>query len=121
MANPFILIIGISIFNLFNIKQFHNEIINKISSLSLLYYVIHENILFRKYIRPHIYIHILNKVNNHFLTTTILVILMFAVGMLLSFIYKNTLQKIVHKCSSILFNYLKKKYLIIEKKFSNVS
>ena len=51
MNNIFYIMIGISMLNIFKNKYFENKIINYISSLSLLFYVIHENSLFRSYIK----------------------------------------------------------------------
>lgn len=58
LTNPFIILIAITLFNLFantNVK-ISSRIINYISSLSLIVYLIHENILFASYIKPHIFI-----------------------------------------------------------------
>jgi surface polysaccharide O-acyltransferase-like enzyme len=55
MMNPFNIIMIISLFNIYKNKQFNNTKINYISSLSLLFYLIHENRLFANNIKPLFY------------------------------------------------------------------
>ena len=57
--NFILLAIAISMFNLFNSIKMKNKFINSIASLSLLFYLIHDNMLFRDYIKPILY-------NNYF-------------------------------------------------------
>lgn len=47
--NPFLIILAIALFNLMRKLTFTNKIVNYISSLSLLVYIIHENIVLRNY------------------------------------------------------------------------
>ena len=51
-CNPFLILMALSAFGLAKNFHFKNKLINHISKLSLLIYVIHENILVRTYIRP---------------------------------------------------------------------
>lgn len=60
-SSPFLLLSGIALFNLFRSKKFVNHTINKIASLSLLVYIIHENYLLREYVRPLIWRYIYEK------------------------------------------------------------
>lgn len=54
----FLLLTAIGFFNIFRAKCFINRKINYISSLSLLIYIIHENLIIRTYLRPTIWIYI---------------------------------------------------------------
>ena len=49
---PFYVIAAFSIFNIAREKSFKNRLINCISSLSMLVYIIHENIILRSIFRP---------------------------------------------------------------------
>lgn len=50
--NPLIILIAVALLNLFKAKNFFHRGINEVMSVSLLIYIIHENILFREYIKP---------------------------------------------------------------------
>ena len=50
--NPLLFLIAFSSLNLMRMCKFSSKVINYVSSLSMLIYVIHENILFRTYLRP---------------------------------------------------------------------
>lgn len=58
MSNPFLLMISISLFHIFKKMEFRNYTINKVSGLSLLVYLVHENLLVRKYFRPLLFYYI---------------------------------------------------------------
>lgn len=51
-CNPFLLAMSIAMFNIARNIHFKNRFINYISKLSLLIYIIHENIILRTYFRP---------------------------------------------------------------------
>ena len=54
-CNPFMLMIAIALFNIMRRLTFKSKVINYISSLSLLIYIIHENINLRNFLRPSIW------------------------------------------------------------------
>ncbi len=116
MANPFVLLISITLFNIFNSKIFYSNIINNISALSLLYYVIHENILFRTKLRPYIFNYFFFYIKSNILTISLLTIMLFICGMVIAFIYKLSLQKLVHLVMDKIYELFKKIYLKFEKK-----
>ena len=107
--------IGISSFNLFNTKNFKNKIINYVSSLSLLFYLIHENILFRNYIRPLFYEEAF-KYGHILLWVMLEASMLFIGGIILSIFYKETMQKLTKKLSIKLCEKIKKIYSKIEEK-----
>lgn len=122
--NILLLITGLSLFNLFLNINISNKVINYISSLSMLIYVIHENILVRVYLRPQIWSDILNIYGEKYIIIEDIIfsILILCVSSFIAIIYKNTIQKIVIKITNYLYNksIIKKCYLIIERKILNM-
>ena len=116
IINPFLIIASISILNLFINRNFINKIINYIASLTLLIYIIHDNVLLRNYVRSWYYSKIyLTYGYNHIN----LIIIFTAIGMMvasiiLASIYKETIQKIVRKICDYLYPYIKTYILKIE-------
>lgn len=108
--SPFFLIVAISLFNLFNKMNCKNKIINSVSKLSLLIYVIHENLLFRTYIRPQIWSYIYSEFGykNVLLWDIAYASALFGTSILVAAIYKllvqNWLHGIVSKLSDRIVN-----------------
>lgn len=102
ILNPFSILIGITLFNLCSSKYFENTFINYISSVSLLFYVIHENGLFRFYTKPLFYQYVFNF-GNRLAWVLLEGIILLIYGIIMSIIYKNTLQKIVYKVTDKFF------------------
>lgn len=105
LSNPFILLSSIAIFNIFNnFKEKNNKVINYISSLTLLLYIIHENILLIRYIRPLYYIYIYNNFGYNYIIIWVLLftLLWFVFSLLLSILYERSIYKIVDKTSAYL-------------------
>ena len=101
-GNFLTLIFAISMFNLFKSYKKTNKIINEISSLSLLQYAIHENILFRSLIRPNVLNSIINKYGKEEILLIVLIssILLFVASGIIAFVYKHTIQKLSGKIAS---------------------
>lgn len=114
--NPLIFVISISMFNLTRSIHFKNYFINYISKLSLLIYIIHENIIVRTYYRPCIinYIYRNYGYNNVVLWVLMLTVTTFILSCLAATIYKQVLQKLVLKISYVLYKCCRKIYLSIE-------
>lgn len=96
--NPCLLLIGIGLFNIALNKEFYCNIINYISSLSLLIYMIHANFLVRQYGRFDLFAWI--KANYGY-GRLVLWMLMFACvnffgSILIATIYDKSLRKHVH-------------------------
>lgn len=108
--SPLFLFIAFGSLNLFNKSKFTNRFINYISSLSFLIYVIHENLLFRCYIRPQIwnYIYTSFGYNLLFVWIGIFTIVLFLLATLISTLYNVSLQKLVHKVSDKIYTLLAK-------------
>ena len=115
--NPFLLIITIGIFNLARQMHFVNCFINHLSKLTLLIYIIHENRLLRTYYRPaivkNIYFHY--GYDHVILWVLLLAAIIFIFAVIASFIYEQTMQRLVKKMSDRLFKIVWDKYLVFER------
>ena len=97
--NPFHWFIAFGSFSLFRNLHFHNRIINRISSLSLLVYLIHENYLLRDYWRPYIYLYINHVFHNEHVSSLLIffAFLTFIVSIALAFLYQISIQRIAYR------------------------
>ncbi len=109
-SSPFVLFIAFGLLNLFNRTKFSSKFINYISSLSFLVYIIHENLLFRTYIRPQIWNYIYTNLgyNLLFVWIALFTTILFVASILVSALYNLTLQKLVHKLSDKIYDLLVK-------------
>lgn len=104
-SNIFFWIIAYSSLNLFRGIKWHSKVINYLSSLSLLIYVIHENILFRSKIRPLIW----NVINTYFGGDNVLiwigiyVLALFLASYVVAIIYDIFLRKLIRKITDYLY------------------
>lgn len=96
--SPFFLMTATGLFNLVKNSTFENKTVNKISSLSLLIYVIHDNLLLRAYIRPQmwIYIHDTWGYSHLILWVFALAAVIFVFALVSAVIYRLVLQKLVY-------------------------
>lgn len=94
--NPIILAFSLSLLNLANRKSFVNKPINFISSLSLLFYLIHHNNLFDKFMIPKWHAWFLGEFGANLLIPDVilLTLILFVGGVLLSAIYKLTIERL---------------------------
>lgn len=97
-SNVFMLAFCFALLNLCGQMRFSSKFVNYISSLSLLVYVIHENIIFRQLYRPHIWqwIHDFLGYDCVLVWTVLFVFTLFILSCLIATAYKFTLQKIVY-------------------------
>lgn len=111
----FLLLTAVTLFNIFNSKKFISNKINYISSLSLLVYIIHENILIRTYLRPTIWIYIHEKIGykNIIVIDLLYSVILFAISIIIAAIYKKLIQKIAYSIATELYLFIKKYFLII--------
>ena len=115
-CSPFLLLIAVSMFNNARSIRFENNIVNYVSSLSLLIYIFHENMLLRTFYRPQMWNYVYKQFGyEHILLWTfILVVLVFSFGLIASIIYRNTVEKIVTIACDWLYPILQKIYGKIE-------
>lgn len=100
-CNPFIIASVISLFNLVRNLNYKNVFINKVSSLTLLVYLLHENIIFRTYYRPYMVNYIYENYGYKYilLETILLSLVIYVVSLIISYIYDVTLRKVVNRFS----------------------
>ena len=107
--------IGIGLLNICLNKKINNRFINYCSSLSLLFYLIHDNAIFRTYIKPDFYRNVF-EYGHILLWILIEIVVLFIGAMLLSTLYKETIQKLTSKFSKKIGELFKKYYVKIEER-----
>lgn len=110
--SPFLLLVAVSMFNLAARKQYVCKTINNISSMTLLIYILHENYLFRTYVRPEIWIFINENIGYKYvvLIDLIFAACLFILATVLAFMYKYLFQRIVYKIADNTYAIVKKIY-----------
>lgn len=95
--NPFCLMIAIALFNFARNAHFRSKLINHISGLSYLIYIIHENLLLRAYYRPLMWQYIYETYGYRDLLFWILVltIVIFVFAFCCALLYEQTVQRLV--------------------------
>ena len=114
--NPFLIVMTIALFNIMRNVHFKNRFINYISSLSLLIYIIHENLILRTYYRPWIINYVYTTYGYKHIIFWVLVIVL---GILLfsiigSVVYDKTIRKMVKAINNRLYPVLSKIYSSME-------
>lgn len=113
--NPFLLVIAISAFNIVRNWNVRSKFINYLSSLSLLVYVIHHNILYRTYTMPKVLEQFLNNYGMTYIVGWIILfgIILFFAALVLSIIYSSTLKVLIdliyNKIVELIINRFSKK------------
>ena len=116
--SPFVIVIAITSFNLFRQLKFTNKFINYLSSLSLLIYIIHENILFRQYCRPLLLKRFADVCGTEYIVPEVVIFAfaLFIASAILACFYKELPGKLVKRISAATFSLIRKLYLQAEKK-----
>lgn len=117
-CNPFLIFIAISMFNIARNIHFKNAFVNKIASLSLLIYIIHENLILRTYFRPAMWNYIYINFGYANIVRWVLAfgVIIFLFGIICALIYSIIFRRIVNKVSEKLYLLLRDIYLAMEKK-----
>lgn len=117
-CNPFIIVFSLAMFNLARNIHFQNKLVNYISGLTLLIYIIHENLLLRNYVRPEIwkYIHDAYGYSHVVLWTLVLGICIFIFGLVAAMAYKVAFGSLVRRNSNFLYEKLALSYSSVEAK-----
>ncbi len=97
MANPFVIMTGISLFNLARRVDFRNNIINYLSGLTLFIYIIHENQIVREFYRPSWWLWMVDRFGEeHVLVEPLMYsTLLFISATILALVYKETLHRLL--------------------------
>ena len=116
ICNPFMVFAAISVLNLARKIDFQSKLINKISSLTLLIYIIHEDIELRTYVRPVVinYFCRIFENGNVVLIVLLIALLTFIAAVVVSYLYTLTLQRIVIKISQYISKFIIKIWTRIE-------
>ncbi len=116
-TNPLIIIISFTLFNIFKQKEFYNKAINYFSSLSLLIYLIHGNQFVVGYLKgfyfDYVYYHF--GYQNIMIYVIILSFIYLLGSIILSMLYKHTIQNHFNKLIEKLYLWIKRFYHKIEK------
>lgn len=111
-GSPFVILTALAAFNLFRKIPFKSRFVNYISGLSLLIYLIHENIIIAWHYRPYIFIYIYE----HFGYSHIMLWLFaatlcyFIAAIIVAFIYRQTIERLVRIVSDKAYQGLKALY-----------
>lgn len=122
MMNPLFIIFSIAIFDLANKKYISLKMVDFLSSLSLIYYLIHENILFRNYLRPNIFLWFKKNIiiDNKIAVLMIFSFIIFVLCYTVSIIYKFVLYPFFHRIVERVYYIFKEVYLYFENKIFTI-
>lgn len=114
--NPFLLIIALSLFNFAKKIHLKNALINSISKLSLLIYIIHENIILRRVFRLEYMKYTLETFGEKTILLQVLLLsaAIFLFALICAWLYCKLARKAVFKGIASLYCILKKYYLALE-------
>ena len=101
----FNLTLALALLNIFRKLHFVSIVINRLSSLTLLIYLIHENVLFRWNIRPQIWIWLHNTFGYDYLVLLVLglAIVVLIASVILACVYRCTIGKLVQSAVQKIF------------------
>ena len=108
-TNPFLILTALTMFFLAKKKQFVKPIINYISGLSMLVYIIHYNKLIIYYLISDIYLYIYNIFSYKyelFWVSLVAIILLFT-AVFMGIVYKYSIQKLSHKICDWTYEFVK--------------
>ena len=94
-GNPFILLTAFGLFNIMRARPFVNARLNRAAGLMLLVYLIHENLIFKMYMRPCVWALIHDNLGYDllFVWLGLFALGLFVVALLCAWIYTKTLGK----------------------------
>lgn len=104
IINPFIILISLTLFNLFKNYKFYSKLINYISSLSLLIYLLSENLLFKRTFFVKLYSFIYEQFTYNYISLWVLLIaiITFIVSIICTALYKETISKFIKEiCNKV--------------------
>lgn len=108
LMNPFLLVFCFSMFSLFNSYNYKNKVINYVSSYSLLLYIIHENYIFRTYVKPLFYQKVFLINDYKIMWILFEAVLLFIYGIIMAILYRKTIQRGTRKIANLLDVFLTK-------------
>lgn len=121
-SNIFAILMVVALLNLFLSINFKSKIINHISKVSLLIYVIHENVLLREYCRADMWRYIYENygLTNIILKTLAMTATIFIFSLVVALIYEQTFQRLTTLISKKLYPCITGKVRKLEDKIMSV-
>ncbi|MBQ6381815.1 MAG: acyltransferase [Clostridia bacterium] len=118
IKNPVIIVMAISLVFLASSFKFHNKIINSVSALSLLIYLIHGNYINRHYYLTYVWKFMYTNCKPRQVWAWILLYaaVLFIVSVIAAILYRLSLQKVTEKVSERVYRIGRKAYFKIEQK-----
>ena len=97
-GNPFVFLSAFGLFNIMRARPFVNARLNRVAGLMLLVYLIHENLIFKRYMRPCAWALIHDNLGYDllFVWLGLFALGLFVVALLCAWIYTKTLGKAVN-------------------------
>ncbi|MDD7199476.1 MULTISPECIES: acyltransferase [Atopobiaceae] len=95
-GNPFLFLSAFGLFNLFRLRPFTSIRVNRMASLVLFVYLIHENLIVREYLRPTVWLWIHETLGYDSLVLWLVIFsaALFVAAFAFAFLYSLTLEKI---------------------------
>ena len=121
-GSPFVILTALAALNLVRHMTFRNKFINYISGLSLLIYLIHENVIIAYQYRPYIFIYIYQHFGYSHILLWLFAVLAayFIASVIAAFIYRQTIERLVRPVSDKVYVWLKALYGKIEKNLMKI-
>ena len=115
--NPFLFLCTIALFNLSKKIKIKNRTINYLSSLTMLVYILHENILLRTYYRPYMLLFIKEHFGYELIVPEIMIfaLILYIVSIIVSVFFRIVFDKPIKKLTDIFFKMVRQTYLRFEK------
>lgn len=116
-CSPFIIMFALGAFNAIRRGTLYNKAVNYIASLSLLIYIIHENILLRTYLRPAIFqaVYLGSGFNKILLWVFLIASAIFVASLFCAILFDLVSKRIISNIAEKLYLFLKRAYNSIEK------
>lgn len=114
-SNPFLIVAAICLLNLARKVDWRNYVVNLLSKQSMLIYIIHENLILRRYYRPYLINYIYENFGYQHIVFWVLALTLaiFLASACASLLYEHTLQRLVKPASERIcenFDMLYQKY-----------
>lgn len=110
--NPLVIMIALSSFNLFNKMEFRSVRVNEIMSVSLIIYIVHENLILNETLKPYLWQLIYEKYGYSKIVFWVLgfAIIYFVGSAIVALLYKITIQKFIKKRMDSITDKISTKY-----------
>ena len=120
--NPFLFVLAFSMLQVARHMKFRNIAVNYISGLSMLIYILHENLILRTYFRPQIINEIYARFGyDHIAGRVVCVALvLFVACVIVTALYRAALQKQVKAAGNAVFSDLRRLWLAVEQKLVRI-